>query len=212
MMSSLRNTNSMKGLLAPVAGILLSGFSLQAQMMPLMPGTPGGMRASPAKTDTNRTVELKFNAAALDMVLQYYCSELTGRTLLQAPAINASITLRSQSELTIPEAIQAVKTVLAMNNIALINQGDKFVKAVPITAATIEGLAIQRLRLPGPRQHGPHARHRHHFRQRRIGDRVEFSGRNDHPSVRTPHPEDAAVAQCGEEGTQCRSDRTGVVK
>jgi general secretion pathway protein D len=143
MMSSLRNSNSRRGLLAPVAGILLSGLSLQAQMMPLMPGTPGGMRPSPPKTDTNRTVELKFNAAALDMVLQYYCSELTGRTLLQAPAINASITLRSQSELTIPEAIQAVKTVLAMNNIALINQGDKFVKAVPITAATIEGLAIQ---------------------------------------------------------------------
>jgi len=77
------------------------------------------------------------------MVLQYYCSELTGRTLLQAPNVNATITLRSQSELTIPEAIQAIKAVLAMNNIALINQGDKFVKAVPITAANQEGLQIQ---------------------------------------------------------------------
>ena len=106
-----------------------------------MPAVPG--RAPASKTDSNRTVELKFNAAALDMVLQYYCSELTGRTLLQAPAISATITLRSQSELTVPEAIQAIKTVLAMNNITLINQGDKFVKAVPITAAPIEGLAIQ---------------------------------------------------------------------
>jgi general secretion pathway protein D len=126
-----------------------SSLLTQAQV-PMMPGLParspipaGTTRSTPATIDTNRTVELKFNAAALDMVLQYYCSELTGRTLLQAPAITATITLRSQSQLTIPEAIQAIKTVLAMNNIALINQGDKFVKAVPITAAPIEGLTIQ---------------------------------------------------------------------
>ena len=130
---------------------IAGSFSLLTQaQVPMMPGLPsrspipaGTTRSTPATIDTNRTVELKFNAAALDMVLQYYCSELTGRTLLQAPAITATITLRSQSQLTIPEAIQAIKTVLAMNNIALINQGDKFVKAVPITAAPIEGLAIQ---------------------------------------------------------------------
>ncbi len=130
---------------------LAGSFSLLTQaQVPMMPGLPsrspipaGSARPTPTTIDTNRTVELKFNAAALDMVLQYYCSELTGRTLLQAPAITATITLRSQSQLTIPEAIQAIKTVLAMNNIALINQGDKFVKAVPITAAPIEGLSIQ---------------------------------------------------------------------
>ena len=124
-------------MLAQIAGILLFSIAAQAQMAPLMPGRP-----FTPKVDTNRTVELKFNAAALDMVLQYYCSELTGRTLLQAPAVNATITLRSQSELTVPEAIQAIKTVLAMNNIALINQGDKFVKAVPIATAPTEGLQI----------------------------------------------------------------------
>ena len=130
--------------------VLAGSFSLITLAQVPMPGlrvkstlptdTP---RPTPAGVDTNRTVELKFNAAALDMVLQYYCSELTGRTLLQAPAITATITLRSQSQLTVPEAIQAIKAVLAMNNIALINQGDKFVKAVPITAAPIEGLTIQ---------------------------------------------------------------------
>ena len=131
--------------------MLAGSFSLLTlAQVPQMPGlraksTLPAETPRPAVTglDTNRTVELKFNAAALDMVLQYYCSELTGRTLLQAPAITATITLRSQSQLTIPEAIQAIKTVLAMNNIALINQGDKFVKAVPITAAPIEGLTIQ---------------------------------------------------------------------
>lgn len=144
-MCGLHSSISTKGVLTVAAALILgSGISTQAQMMPLLPGTPGVTRSGGTpKVDTNRTVELKFNAASLDMVLQYYCSELTGRTLLQAPAINAAITLRSQSELTIPEAIQAIKTVLAMNNIALINQGDKFVKAVPITAAPVEGLAIQ---------------------------------------------------------------------
>ena len=158
-MSFLRNINVTKGMLAAVLGLIGSSHPVLAQTTPLMPampsmpapgapGMPAGLRAAAApkadtKADTNRTVELKFNAAALDMVLQYYCSELTGRTLLQAPAISATITLRSQTELTVPEAVQAIKTVLAMNNIALINQGEKFVKAVPITAAPVEGLMIQ---------------------------------------------------------------------
>lgn len=126
-------------------GSLLQHAPAQAQGFPPAPSAtpPGVTRATASKSDTNRTVELKFNQAALDMVLQYYCSELTGRTLLQAPNVNATITLRSQTELTVPEAIQAIKAVLAMNNIALINQGDKFVKAVPITAAPQEGLQIQ---------------------------------------------------------------------
>ncbi|MEI7879399.1 MAG: type II secretion system secretin GspD [bacterium] len=135
---------SLLGILV-LTGSLLQHAPAQAQGLPPVPSaTPSGItRATATKSDTNRTVELKFNQAALDMVLQYYCSELTGRTLLQAPNVNATITLRSQTELTVPEAIQAIKAVLAMNNIALINQGDKFVKAVPITAAPQEGLQIQ---------------------------------------------------------------------
>lgn len=130
------------GFLALAGAWIMTNQAL-AQMPAIPPGPAGVVRSAPAKTDTNRTVELKFSAAPLDTVLQYYCSELTGRTLLQAPAINATITLRSQSVLTIPEAIQAIKTILAMNNIALINQGDKFVKAVPIEKAGTEGLVIE---------------------------------------------------------------------
>ena len=92
--------------------------------------------------DTNKTVALKFNAAPLDQVLQFY-SDLTGRTLLSAPAVAATITLRSQSDLTISEAMQAVKTVLAMNNIGLVEVGTKFVKVVPIASVQQEGLTIQ---------------------------------------------------------------------
>ena len=147
-MSFLRKQQLTFGLLA-LAGAFLLVARAQAQS-PLMPGArprvipaSGTAPSATAKTDTNRTVELKFNASSLDLVMQYYCSELTGRTLLPAPGITASITLRSQTELTIPEAIEAIKTVLAMNNIALVNKGDKFVKAVPIANAQVEGLTIQ---------------------------------------------------------------------
>jgi type II secretion system protein D len=137
---------SLFGILA-LAGSLFQLYPAQAQGFPptVRPASPPAITRAPAETkaDTNRTVELKFNQAPLDSILQYYCSELTDRTLLQAPNVNAIITLRSQTPLTVPEAIQAIKAVLAMNNIALINQGDKFVKAVPITAAPQEGLQIQ---------------------------------------------------------------------
>ncbi len=96
----------------------------------------------PKPGDTNKTVALKFNAAPLEQVLQFY-SDLTGRTLLQAPSINATVTLRSQSELTIPEAMQAIKTVLSMNNVGLVEVGEKFVKVVPIASVQVEGLTIQ---------------------------------------------------------------------
>lgn len=104
---------------------------------------PSASRIGDAKPgDTNKTVALKFNAAPLDQVLQFY-SDLTGRTLLQAPSVNATVTLRSQSELTIPEAMQAIKTVLGMNNVGLVDVGEKFVKVVPIASVQTEGLVIQ---------------------------------------------------------------------
>lgn len=145
-MTSFQSTMRNLFVVLVMAGILVATPHAHAQGLP--PARPAPFqtavsRPTALKTDTNRTVELKFNQAALDMVLQYYCSELTGRTLLQAPNVNAIITLRSQTELTIPEAILAIKAVLAMNNIALVNQGDKFVKAVPITSASQEGLQIQ---------------------------------------------------------------------
>jgi len=134
-----------------LAAILVSGMNapLLAQMpppAPAAPAIPGLSRPAavpePAPAGTNKTVELKFNAAPMDQVLQFY-SDLTGRTLLPAPGINATITLRSQTKLTIPEAIQAIKTVLAMNNIGLVDTGPKFVKVVPIASVQQEGLPIQ---------------------------------------------------------------------
>jgi hypothetical protein len=63
----------------------------------------------------------------------------------------------------------------------------------------VQRLALERLRLPAPRDHGPDAAHRYDLGQSFVGDRVVFGRRHKHPSVRTPHAEDAAFAQGGEE-------------
>lgn len=131
---------------------ILAGFLAPALLAQTPPATPAAIpgltrpaQPSPvqaAAPATNKTVALKFNAAPIEQVLQFY-SDLTGRTILPAPGINATITLRSQTDLTIPEAIQALKTVLAMNNVGLVDTGPKFVKVVPIASVQQEGLPIQ---------------------------------------------------------------------
>ncbi len=92
--------------------------------------------------DEEDLISLRFSNTPVTMVLQEYCN-LTGRTLLQAPGISAEITLRSQTKLTEAEALRAIETMLAMHNIALIHEGERFVKAVPIAQARQEGMPIR---------------------------------------------------------------------
>ncbi len=54
----------------------------------------------------------------------------------------AKIVLTTETPLTKDEVIQALQGVLALNGIALINIGDKFVKAVPVAQASQEGAAF----------------------------------------------------------------------
>ncbi len=89
-----------------------------------------------------KLVSLKFDGAPIQQVLQYY-ADITGRTLLQAPDVKGTVTLRSQSKLTIEESLQAIETVLAMNNITLLKVGEKFVKVIPIANARQEGMEFQ---------------------------------------------------------------------
>lgn len=88
-----------------------------------------------------KLVSLNFRDAPLDQVLQFY-SEITGRTLIKSPGINATITLRGQTRLTQKEALQAIESVLAMNNVTLVPMGEKFLKVVQPTAARQEAMAI----------------------------------------------------------------------
>lgn len=73
---------------------------------------------------------IKFNEADLSQVLEIY-QELTGRTVLKPNTVaQTKISIRTQTPLTRAEAVQALDSILSMNGITMVPQGDKFVKAV----------------------------------------------------------------------------------
>jgi general secretion pathway protein D len=78
---------------------------------------------------------INFPAADLNQVLSIY-EELVGRTILRPATLPApTITLVTQTPLTRSEAIRALDAVLALNGIAAVNVGEKFVKLVPTAQA-----------------------------------------------------------------------------
>lgn len=86
--------------------------------------------------------EINFENMELNQVLEYY-SELRGLTILRPTSLpETSISIKTETELTKVEAIQAFDTIFAMNGIAVIPFGEKFVKIVPVTGINPEVSAI----------------------------------------------------------------------
>lgn len=113
---------------------LMLGAALQAQVVP------------PLSTETDapeRLINLNFRDSPLDQVLVFY-SDLTGRTMIKAPGVNATITLRGQTRMTEREALQAIESALAMHNVALVPMGERFLRVVQPTAVRQEGMPILR--------------------------------------------------------------------
>ncbi|MCP5487120.1 MAG: type II secretion system secretin GspD [Verrucomicrobia bacterium] len=108
------------------------------------PSAPGVPRtATPAGGDaSSRLILLNFRDSPLDQVLDFV-AELRGKTMIKAPGINATITIKSQTRLTEEEALVALESVLAMNNITLVPLGDKFLKVVQTAQARQTGMPIQ---------------------------------------------------------------------
>src|SRR5581483_793159 len=74
---------------------------------------------------------LNFQNSDLVRVLLVY-GELENRTLLcQARLPNFQITLKTTCPLTRDEAIYAVTTILVMNGLCVVNDGDRFTQIVP---------------------------------------------------------------------------------
>ena len=94
-----------------------------------------GLAAAPAE----ELVEMNYQGAAIQTVIEYYAM-LTHRSLIQAPNIAGSVTFRSNTKLTIDEAKAALESVFAINNIAVIPMGEKFLKVVQIATAKQEGI------------------------------------------------------------------------
>lgn len=86
---------------------------------------------------------INFQGVDVSQVLDVY-AQLVGRTMLRAGLPAAQIILRTETPLTKTEAIQALQAVLALNGIALVNVGDKFVKVLPVDQANSAGAKIDR--------------------------------------------------------------------
>lgn len=107
------------------------GVQPQPQAAQAAPASEYKMPDEPLVFDGTNNPALKFENAPSDILLQTY-AEVTGKTLLMAPNLpKPNITLRSQSELTKEEYLRAIETVLVMNNIALVPDGEKFIRVFP---------------------------------------------------------------------------------
>src|SRR5713226_3311456 len=124
-------------------------FPPPVTLPPRTPGAPAGAGAKPptnalaAKAvtpGTNTAAKLdeeilppgliKFQDIDIVQVLDVY-QELTGRTVMRPTSLPATkINIKSQTSLTRKEAIQALDSILSLNGITMIPQGEKFVKAV----------------------------------------------------------------------------------
>ncbi len=82
----------------------------------------------PAKT-------VDFTAAPLESVLPMY-GELVGRNVLRPATLpSATIVLKQTTPLTKLELVQALEAAMALNNVSVVNVGDKFVTVVPTADA-----------------------------------------------------------------------------
>ncbi len=78
---------------------------------------------------------INFQGVRLDVFLEIY-SKLRGRTVVQpSPLPDVVIDFQTQTPLTKNELIHAFDVILALNGIATVDDGDKFVKVVPVKSA-----------------------------------------------------------------------------
>lgn len=109
------------------------------------PGTPdlGAMTLRPPATAGSITNpdeilpagSIQFTAASLDSVLEIY-AEYVGRNVLQPASLpKAEIVLKQTTPLTKLEVVQMIEAALYLNQISLVNVGDKFVTVIPTTEA-----------------------------------------------------------------------------
>ena len=119
--------------------LALTGTELTAQPAPNAP--PPGPAAPAAGADAEETVPpgyIDFQGVDVTQVLDVY-AKLVNRTILRGPLPDAKIILKTQTTLTRSEAIEALQAILGMNNVSVVNIGDKFVKAVQSDQANSSG-------------------------------------------------------------------------
>ena len=99
--------------------------------------------AAPAEGE-GEAPAFNWDAAPVDIVLQAY-GERTGKTILKDPQVPAAtITLKSRTgqKLTNEEYLEAIETVLEMNQIHLEPYGESFIRALPRKDVRKEGIPL----------------------------------------------------------------------
>ena len=128
----------------PVAVMLalgMAGSPVTAQPPMPVPSSPGAPESMMPRGGGEKLLQLNFRDSPLDQVLDLV-AELKGKTIIKSPGVNATISLKSQSRLTMSESLQAIETMLAMHNITLVPMGEKFLKVVQTAQARQEGMPI----------------------------------------------------------------------
>lgn len=88
-----------------------------------------------------------FTNADVDRVFALY-QELSGRSVIRWPNIpNATVTFENTTAMTRPEALQALDTVLAAQNVVMVYLGTRYVKAIPAAQAPQEAGPV--VEIPG---------------------------------------------------------------
>ena len=106
---------------------------------PRFPGAaPAPAAAEPVQAAEMTDQTLDFPSVDLNTFLSVYAG-IVQRTVLHGPLPAVTISLRTQKPLTRTELIQAMDSVLAMNNITMVNQGSNFVEAVPAPESAMAG-------------------------------------------------------------------------
>ncbi|MDF7806783.1 type II secretion system secretin GspD [Pontiellaceae bacterium B12219] len=93
-----------------------------------------------APSQLNQLQTFSFEGAPLEVVMEEYC-RWTDKIYLKTDAVTATITLKAD-KLTTQESINVVEAILAMNNIALVPMGEKYVKVIQATAADLTGQGL----------------------------------------------------------------------
>ena len=108
------------------------------------PGTFAGMQMTPNASNAENIANpdeiipagsINFTAATLEQVLGIY-GEFVGRNILRPATLpDAKIVLKQTTPLTKLEMVRAIEAAMALNNVSVVNVGDKFVTVVPTADA-----------------------------------------------------------------------------
>lgn len=119
---------------------------------PVTPLTPPGVEpevpeedgdteddAKPAEEEVEM-IRPQYNGASLELLIQDI-EQRTGKIVLRDPGVpDVTITLRSREPIPVKEFLNAVESLLGMNNIAMVPFRDHFIKLVPAQAVSRAGV------------------------------------------------------------------------